>query len=31
MADRLIGHLPGIPSDMLTSEQAEHFKHKGKK
>lgn len=23
MADKLIGHLPGIPSDMLTSEQAE--------
>lgn len=23
MADRLIGHLPGIPSDMLTSDQAE--------
>lgn len=23
MADKLIGHLPGIPSDILTSEQAE--------
>lgn len=23
MADKLIGHLPGIPSDMLTSDQAE--------